>query len=624
VKIVMTLRTHDQADLADASVAFHLNAGADFVIATDHRSADGTRDVLRAYERAGVLHLIEEDGPVVRGAEWRTRMARLAAVEHGADWVFSADGDEFWWPRGGSFQEVLGAVPAQFGVVRCPWRVLIAHRGRDGPFYERLTILLTAPAPINDPANPFRPSTKIAHRGHPAVSVDRGNNALRGSHLRELQCWSPIEVLHLPVRGPEQYRVKTRTWVDRFALEPESGALAAHYRRAARHDDAAVFQLLHDALTVDDPALERGLAAGSLAEDTRLRDVLRALRLTEPVGARHYALPPELDRPIALPPAPPDDVGFAVERAVVTEAETVRVRRAIDSAGRRVDALERRRSEGTLGSAGVTLALIVGEVGSAELLAKQVVLHLALGVDRIAVPRDLPALVDQVLRPYEQAGRIVRLAPPRDLGDPLALADTARVLDAEWALAASGCDFWLPRGPDLVDVLLTLPSRYGLVRSIARQIVPAAGNDRAWSIREASAVDGPIAVRRGYESLIDLPGWRPFEVFRATDAPTLASDELERRLADGTLVVDERLCAALAAAERERATTGGVVPRVRLRIPDVVEEAAYAVEVAELEPPDPAALIAAVSALEQRIAVLERRTWPRLVRRAAAVLRREA
>ena len=112
VIVVMTLRTRDLEAIAGASVSFHLNAGADFVIATDHRSSDNTREVLRAFEREGVLRLIEEDGPEVLGREWRTRMARMAVTEYGADWVFSADGDEFWWPRGSSYPEVLEAVPA--------------------------------------------------------------------------------------------------------------------------------------------------------------------------------------------------------------------------------------------------------------------------------------------------------------------------------------------------------------------------------------------------------------------------------------------------------------------------------------------------------------------------------
>jgi hypothetical protein len=100
MRIVMTIRTRDDRDLVDAQLAFHFAAGVDFVIANDHRSVDGTRDVLAEYERRGVLHLIRRDAERFVPGEWVDEMARLAATEFEADWVFHTDADEFWWPRG--------------------------------------------------------------------------------------------------------------------------------------------------------------------------------------------------------------------------------------------------------------------------------------------------------------------------------------------------------------------------------------------------------------------------------------------------------------------------------------------------------------------------------------------
>src|SRR6266508_439104 len=98
MKLVQTLVVRDEVDIVDAQVAYHLNAGVDFVIATDHESQDGTIDILESYARDGYVRVIHERG-AMRDGFWRTRMARLAASEHGADWVINTDADEFWVPR---------------------------------------------------------------------------------------------------------------------------------------------------------------------------------------------------------------------------------------------------------------------------------------------------------------------------------------------------------------------------------------------------------------------------------------------------------------------------------------------------------------------------------------------
>src|SRR5262245_39562015 len=101
----MALYVRDEADVLDAQLAFHLNAGVDFVIATDHDSRDGTAEILQSYERVGYLQLHRDPGVAYRQREWMTQMARLAATDQRADWVILSDADEFWWPRGGDIKE---------------------------------------------------------------------------------------------------------------------------------------------------------------------------------------------------------------------------------------------------------------------------------------------------------------------------------------------------------------------------------------------------------------------------------------------------------------------------------------------------------------------------------------
>ena len=51
--LVMTLLARDEADVIESWLSFHLNAGADFVVATDNRSEDGTTEILERYAREG-------------------------------------------------------------------------------------------------------------------------------------------------------------------------------------------------------------------------------------------------------------------------------------------------------------------------------------------------------------------------------------------------------------------------------------------------------------------------------------------------------------------------------------------------------------------------------------------
>ena len=53
----MLLVVRDEADILDAQIAFHLNAGVDFVLATHHEPGDGTTEILDGtYERVRATH----------------------------------------------------------------------------------------------------------------------------------------------------------------------------------------------------------------------------------------------------------------------------------------------------------------------------------------------------------------------------------------------------------------------------------------------------------------------------------------------------------------------------------------------------------------------------------------
>jgi hypothetical protein len=325
MKLIVTVLARDEADVIDAQVAFHLNAGADFVVATDNNSRDDTTEILERYAREGALHLIHEPAEGLRQGEWVTRMARLAATEFGADWVINTDADEFWWPRGGSLKDVLDEVPDEYGVVQAFWRSFVP-RPEDGSFFaERMTARLSQHAPINDPTSFYRPVIKVAHRADPDVRVARGNHALADSSFAELTTWHPIEVLHFPLRSRAQWMRKVELQGEAFTKHIERSGTGYHLKGYDALQDGRIDEQ-YTSLVVDDDALARGVADGTLVADTRLRDALRMLR-----EGRRLTFPAPLDG---------DDVAYAVEASVLDEAYLVRAQRRADALEQRLDSLE--------------------------------------------------------------------------------------------------------------------------------------------------------------------------------------------------------------------------------------------------------------------------------------------
>ena len=210
MRLVMTLLVRDEADVVDAQLAFHLNAGVDFVIATDNGSEDGTTAILERYERAGHLHLIREHGRDMRQSEWVTRMARLAATDFDADWVLHSDADEFWWPRGGSLKDMLATVPERYGVIRGCWRHFLPMPDDGSFFAERMIMRLARPAFPGDKTTIFHAHQKVAHRASLAVTIEAGNHNAIGAGLEPIRAWHPVEVLHFSFRTVAQLERKAR------------------------------------------------------------------------------------------------------------------------------------------------------------------------------------------------------------------------------------------------------------------------------------------------------------------------------------------------------------------------------------------------------------------------------
>jgi hypothetical protein len=340
VKLVMTLLVRDEADIIDAQIAFHLNAGVDFVIATDNGSRDGTKEILESYARGGMLHLIEEGGDGMRQVEWVSHMARLAATRFGADWVINSDADEFWCSHGAPVKTVLAEVPRRFDTVRAVMRNFVPRPGDGDSFAEQMNVRLVPGQATRERhlVHPFHAQDKVLHRANPDVTVSAGNHDARWPSSVDLRGFWHFEVLHFPMRTAEQCVLKWRNY-ERYGY---SG-----YNVLTDFDAGEYY----DSLLVDDDELARGLEAGVFAVDNRLRDALRTIRTD---GTFRL---PDASRPLYFPPfttseaaALAADIAAASERDAAVKVEG-RVREletrlaAVElSLGRRFRSLARRQA----------------------------------------------------------------------------------------------------------------------------------------------------------------------------------------------------------------------------------------------------------------------------------------
>ena len=250
----MTLLAREPTDTLEAQLRFHLAAGVDAVLVAD-----------------------PEVVPDRSGRRARTSVSgSLAAAAAGADWIVPAGPGEFWWPRGGSLDAILGKIPREYDVVQALVRRFLRVENGDDVLAERI-YRLQPQAALEEEDQSVGPERRIIHRG--GVDVTGYDGGLVPSRLRPLRGWYPVEVL---------------AFADGFAEPAER--------------------------------IELGLREGVVKEDTRVRDALQTI-------AEGGAL--EFKRPSVV-----DNALFAVDASVLGEADAFRLRGELDQLERRLAEVE--------------------------------------------------------------------------------------------------------------------------------------------------------------------------------------------------------------------------------------------------------------------------------------------
>jgi Glycosyl transferase family 2 len=298
MRLVMTLKVRDEADILEDNLRYHRALGVDFFVVTDNGSVDGTSEILERYAKAGLAHVIRIETSNLRDNEedWTTRMARLAATEFEADWIFHDDADELWWPVEGTLKEVFEAIPERYGSVVAPRGEFVARPDAPGSWFERMiyretlgslqpkaahradpdvvvisqTHEVVSAGPVPDLWSAMRPPGRMVHRGTRATKEER---QLEDGDRPEIRLvWAPthpLRIFHFPLRSFEQFRKRTEIFL-RHGGWRDTG----RFRRLRYAYEKDRLEELYAELVWDAFRIEEGIGDGELVLDERFAKLL--------------------------------------------------------------------------------------------------------------------------------------------------------------------------------------------------------------------------------------------------------------------------------------------------------------------------------------------------------------
>ncbi len=274
MKLVMTLLVRDEEDIIKENIDFHYAQGVDFFIVTDNRSVDSTAQILKEYEKRGILHYIYEPDDNYAQSQWVTRMAKLAANEYKADWVINNDADEFWFPSGSNLKSLFASISDEFNVLKVKRSNFIPLELDGKIFYEKMIFKETQS--LNSKGKPLLP--KAAHRGNPDIIVRQGNHMVDNVKVEVINNMD-IEILHFPIRDRSQFCnkiVKGGSAYERNTEIPEH--IGATWRSLYKEftADNNLDRFLNESI-FENEAIKAGLSDGSITEDKRLFEYLITL-----------------------------------------------------------------------------------------------------------------------------------------------------------------------------------------------------------------------------------------------------------------------------------------------------------------------------------------------------------
>lgn len=226
MKIFAVCQCANEADIIRHTLSHLLSQGIDGIICSVNESGDKTLDILHAMQRryGDKMEVWEDTDPAFHQSQKLTNLARIAVLEHGAEWVFAVDGDELWYSTDST--KLLGDVIRETveDVISVP---LLNHfeTSKDIPHYNpyrRMVWRHPTANPLNKMIIRFNPDTMV---------IDRGNHRiLLNGDCMPAKANVPIAVRHLSSRGADHFVRKSVANATALELAGEPYDVGRHCR----------------------------------------------------------------------------------------------------------------------------------------------------------------------------------------------------------------------------------------------------------------------------------------------------------------------------------------------------------------------------------------------------------
>jgi len=273
----MTLLVRNEQDIIAENILFHYNQGVDGFIVMDNLSTDDTVEIVQNLSFSIPIELHYQSEDTYNQSRWVTEMARLAATNHGADWVINNDADEFWiFPDfdlpgylQGFSEDISSAVLKRHNAV------LVRHNSWNGFAAHPCSSVLFERQSLNQIGSPL--PGKCLHRASGGVVVQQGNHSISGVQGKEVHC-DAAWILHFPYRRFDQYQAKIRLGGAAYARNIELDySIGSTWREQHKIVDQPELLTFWRDLHMQPQKCISGEVRGDLFRDQRLRACLNRL-----------------------------------------------------------------------------------------------------------------------------------------------------------------------------------------------------------------------------------------------------------------------------------------------------------------------------------------------------------